>query len=70
MAYIYLLNLYDEIEKRIDHLSEQKADNSRTGTVQFEQGQKDLLIEFKQYLADNMNNKLPKRIRKRMSGQG
>jgi hypothetical protein len=63
MAYIYLLNLYDEIEKRLTAL-ETNGDQDL-----FKTGRQDLLREFKQYLTDNMNDKLPKRIRKRLSGQ-
>ncbi len=69
MAYIYLLNLYDEIEKRIDHLTEKPVADKKEASP-FEAGQQDLLMEFKQYLSDNMNNKLPKRIRKKLSTNG
>ncbi len=70
MAYIYLLNLYDEIEKRIDLLTEKPAADKKKEISPFEAGQQDLLMEFKRYLADNMNNKLPKRIRKKLSNNG
>lgn len=68
MAYIYLLNLYDEIEKR-QAASDTKNIDGNTED-HFESGRQDLLREFKQYLADNMNAKLPKRIRTRLSKSG
>lgn len=65
MAYVYLLNLYDEIEKRVQEInSQQTGDSVQAG---HEQGRLDVLQEFKQFLTDNMNDKLPKRIRKRLS---
>lgn len=67
MAYVYLLKLYEEIEKRLQEiylLSQQKTERSP-----YQQGRIDLLKEFRVYLSDNMNNKLPKRIRKRLAGK-
>ncbi len=78
MAYIYLLNLYETIEERINQA--QKVDRKSGTTVtagrtkklqktddQFQQGRIDLLNEFKNYLIDNMNDKLPKRLRKKLA---
>lgn len=65
MAYIYLLKLYEEIEKRllqIDSLFTEKYE-----MTPYQKGRRDVLKEFKLYLNDNMNNKLPKRIRKRLA---
>lgn len=67
MAYIYLLNLYEEIEKRFQQLDSQLTEENEK--VLYTQGQLDILKEFKQYLADNMSDKLPKRIRKCLSDQ-
>ena len=67
MAYTYLLNLYDEIEARLGSLSGQDLAGDGSAGTMFRKGRQDLLNEFKQYLADNMNDKLPKRIRKRLS---
>ncbi|MCF6247512.1 MAG: hypothetical protein L3J69_09150 [Desulfobacula sp.] len=71
MAYIYLLNLYETIEERINQA---KKPGHKSGTsklqkadTQFHQGRIDLLNEFKSYLKDNMNEKLPKRLRKKMA---
>ena len=67
MAYVYLLKLYEENEKRLQEiylLSQQKTERSP-----YQQGRIDLLKEFRVYLSDNMNNKLPKRIRKRLAGK-
>ena len=65
MSYIYLINLYEEIEKRLHQIDSLSTDKSETPPYQ--QGRSDILKEFKIYLADNMNSKLPKRIRKRLT---
>lgn len=65
MAYIYLLNLYDEIEKRRQNLERQT--NSINANKHQIEGRKDLLNEFQQYLSDNLNDKLPRRLRKQFA---
>ena len=69
MAYIYLLNLYDEIEKRLKSIDTRETAGSSPESERFARGRQDLLNEFKQYLADNMNDKLPRRIRKQLSAK-
>lgn len=69
MAYIYLLNLYDEIEKRLEAINTQEAAAGSAESDRFARGRQDLLNEFKQYLSDNMNDKLPRRIRKQLSAK-
>ncbi len=43
------------------------AANHSNKNIHFHQGRIDLLNEFRLYLADNMNNKLPKRLRNKTS---
>ena len=65
MAYIYLLNLYEEIEKRVQQINSMSEDNNEK--IMYRQGRLDILKEFRLYLSDNMNDKLPKRVRKRLT---
>ena len=65
MAYIYLLNLYKEIDERQRQIDLLISENS--GITPYEQGRKDILKEFRIYLTENMNSKLPKRIRRRLA---
>ena len=64
MAYIYLLDLYKHIEKRLaeatDALDQADADGPAR---KFEQGRIDALTEFQDFLKKNFNPKLPRRIR-------
>ena len=69
MAYIYLLNLYEKIDHRLNEtkalISNKKNKPEEDGTLE---GRMDVLSEFRQFLTDNMDQKLPKRIRKKMLG--
>jgi len=68
MAYIYLLNLYKTIDLR---LNETKAlilnKKKKPEEIRFLEGRLDVLSEFRQFLTDNLDQKLPKRIRKKLS---
>jgi len=68
MAYIYLLNLYKTIDLR---LNETKAlilnKKKKPEEIRFLEGRLDVLSEFRQFLTDNLDQKLPKRIRKQLS---
>ncbi len=67
MAYIYLLNLYEKIDLRLTETAALKSEQEKTsGDIRFLEGKIDALTEFKQFLYDNMNQKLPKRIRKKL----
>ena len=64
MAYTYLLDLYTLVEKeqaRAKAAQGECGDNSL-----YHQGRSDLLEEFKVYLSDQLDDKLPRRIRKRL----
>ena len=68
MAYTFLLNLYDEIDDRIKEtqieLSSNQDDPEKLNALK---GKIDILKEFKSFLTENLNRKLPKRIRKQLS---
>lgn len=68
MAYIYLLNLYDDLDNRVEKTQIEISKNvDHPETVQSLKGRIDILKEFKSFLSDNLNSKLPKRIRKQLS---
>ena len=64
MAYVYLLELYKYIEKRLADASEalEKADVNKAEKSR-QQGRIDTLTEFQDFLTKNFNPKLPRRIR-------
>jgi len=64
MAYVYLLEMHKYIEKRIADASEalDKADVD-TADKSRQQGRIDFLTDFQDFLAKNLNPKLPRRIR-------
>jgi len=64
MAYVYLLNLYKYIDERLDQATDglDKADGDLL-SGKFEQGRIDALTEFQDFLKENFNPKLPRRIR-------
>lgn len=70
MAYTYLLDMYKEIDQRInDAEREIEAGNLSAEQVRFQKGRQDLLVEFKSFLSANLDAQLPKRIRKRLSSR-
>ena len=64
MAYVYLLDLYKYIDERLGQATDvrDEADGDLLA-VKFEQGRIDALSEFQEYLKENFNPKLPRRIR-------
>ena len=70
MAYVYLLDLYKYIDERIseaaDGLDQEDAD---VPIGKFEQGRIDALTEFQDFLKENFNPKLPRRIRETYFGK-
>lgn len=63
MAYTYLLDLYKEIDRR---LADARIGDTEDPALR---GRIDILEELRTFLTDNMNDKLPKRIRKRLMSQ-
>jgi hypothetical protein len=64
MAYVYLLDLYQYIDERLGRAADgrDRADGDLM-RAKFEQGRIDALTEFQEYLKENFNPKLPRRIR-------
>ena len=69
MAYTYLLKLYEKLDFRIEEARTLIPEKRTSHEIQFLEGRIALLSEFKQFLIENMNEKLPRRIRKKISKQ-
>jgi hypothetical protein len=68
MAYIYLLDLYKKIDLHLTEIMVLLTDEQQTpDQIRFLKGRRDVLIEFKEFLKNNLDEKLPKRIRKQLS---
>lgn len=69
MAYTYLLNLYEIIDKRIAEINNE-IDTCVTDLDQkkYLEGKVAVLSELKEFLILNLNQKLPKRLRNRLKG--
>lgn len=67
MAYIYLLNLHEKIDKKLIE-AKKSADNASNDPekIKFIQGRIQVLSEFKEFLNNNLNSKLPRKIRQRL----
>ena len=70
MAYTYLMELYKLIDQRLEYA------NTSIGELaddplekKFHEGRVRALLEFKDYLTQNMNPKLPRRIRQNYDTQ-
>ena len=70
MAYVYLLDLYKYIDERLDDATDgfdQAQDEAPT--AELERGRIDALTEFQDFLKENFNPKLPRRIRETYFGK-
>ena len=68
MSYTYLLDLYALIEVRTRQAAATlDSDDCNEITGEFEQGRIEMLKQFRAFLAENYNCKLPRRIRKNYS---
>jgi len=67
MAYIYLLNLHEKIDKKLIE-AKKSIDNAsyEPEKIKFIQGRIQALSEFKEFLNNNLNSKLPRKIRQRL----
>lgn len=64
MSHTYLIDLYDLIDQRMEEASrELRSGTCDGGGTRFQQGRCEVLAEFKQFLAECYNRKLPRRIR-------
>lgn len=64
MAYIYLLEIYKLIDRRIEDartVMEKRSCDSRV--KKYQEGRIQALMDFKNYLIQNFNPRLPRRIR-------
>jgi hypothetical protein len=70
MAYVYLLDMYKFIEKRLADASEAlgKTDGDSPGKS-LQQGRIDTLRQFQEFLKENFNSRLPRRIRETYFGK-
>lgn len=68
MAYVYLLDLYKYIDERLGQATDEldKADGELL-SGKFEQGRIDALTGFQDFLKENFNPKLPRRIRESLT---
>lgn len=67
MAYIYLFNLYDKIDFHVKEAKKNMKDKSCTlDQISYQEGRVAVLSELKQYLSESMDDKLPKRMRKKI----
>ena len=66
MAPIYPFDLYDLIEAELRVIQEKLATISDNSEKQFETEKHDALAEFRQFLSDAYDMKLPKRLRKQL----
>jgi hypothetical protein len=64
MAYTYLLDLYKLADK--ERADAEKAMKESQLPALYHQGRMDLLAEFKTFISDHLDEKLPKRIRKKL----
>ena len=69
MSHTYLLDLYELIDQRMEEASRDlRSETSDGAGTRFQQGRCDVLTEFKQFLAEHYNKKLPRRIRNKYTG--
>ena len=69
MAYVYLLDLHAFIDKRLVEAKESLRHNGGDPLERrFEEGRIEILTEYKTFLTENFNPKLPRRIRESYFG--
>jgi hypothetical protein len=66
MSYVYLLELHQLVDQRLAEADQSVDDiTNNPGEIRFHQGRIAMLSDFKDFLTENLNPKLPRRIRKR-----
>ena len=70
MSYIYLLDLHHLIDQRLEEAG-QRVEKMEYDPVEtrYHRGRIEALIDFKAFLTENLNPKLPRRIRKTHFGK-
>lgn len=70
MSHTYLIDLYTLIDERLeDAAQENQREKSTENELLFRKGRTEALTEFKKFLTDSYNNKLPRKIRNRYSAR-
>jgi hypothetical protein len=69
MAYDYLLDLHQLIDQRLTEAG-QSVENTENdpGEIRFHEGRIEILSDIKEFLTENLNPKLPRRIRESYFG--
>ena len=69
MAYDYLLDLHQLIDQRLAEAG-QSVENTENdpGEIRFHEGRIEILSDIKEFLTENLNPKLPRRIRESYFG--
>ena len=69
MAYDYLLDLHQLIDQRLAEAG-QSVENTENdpGEIRFHEGRIEILSDIKELLTENLNHKLPRRIRESYFG--
>ena len=67
MAYTYLLNLYEIIDEKLNK-AKKCVDIvlNEPEKAKFQEGRIKAISEFKEFLTNNLNSKLPRRIRQKL----
>ena len=66
MSYVYLLDLYQIIDIRIDAARQLKNNNRHDLSIKkFQEGRIEILSDIKTFLIQNLNAKLPRALRKK-----
>ena len=70
MAYVYLLDLHKFIDQRLAK-AKQSVDSTEhdPSEKRFHEGRIEILSDFKVFLNENLNPKLPRRIREKYFGK-
>ena len=64
MAYIYLLDIYKLIDQRIEDAKAAMGNVSTdSNEIKYQEGRIKALTDFKEYLVQNLNPRLPRRIK-------
>lgn len=73
MAYNYLLELYEILEKdtagALEDQEKARQEND-PNEIAFAQGKVDMMAEIQQFLEENYNRMLPRKIRERLENHG
>ena len=66
MAHVYLFDLYDQIDQRVETVEKEWSDLTpeQRETDRFLAGRRDALRELHTFISDNFHDKLPRKLRK------